>query len=162
MSDLAGNSELDPELDLQSPILTELLQIWENARADKPLPARADMGPSVLGPVLLPHILIADVEYHPVMRFRWRLIGTHTTETLGRDVTGSYWDEIYNEQTMASLALRVGWLLKHRKPLRAIGISPKPEENAGSSETLYLPLSDDGSRINMVMLGSVYTVGPGA
>ncbi len=160
MNDIASHPELDPELKLQSPILLELLRHWRQAKADKPLPARADIDPLNLGPALLPYILLADVEHDPALRFRWRLVGTHITQTLGRDVTGTYWDETYSDEVLASLHLRVNWLMQNQRPLRAVGISPRPGRNAGSSETLYLPLSDDGAIVNMIMLGSVYIVAP--
>ena len=160
MNDIASRPELDPELNLQSPILLELLRHWQRAKADKPLPARADIDPLNLGPSLLPFILLADVEYHPVRRFRWRLVGTHVTQTLGRDVTGAYWDETYSNDVLASLHLRADWLMEHLRPLRAVGLSPRPGRHAGSSETLYLPLSDDGATVNMIMLGSVYIIAP--
>ena len=160
MSEIGSHPELDPALDLQSPILRELLRYWEGGKAGKPLPARADIDPLEIGPALLPYILIAEVEYEPKLRFRWRLVGTHITETLGRDVTGAYWDEIYNDKVLASLYLRADWLMQQLRPLRAIGLSPRPGRNAGSSETLYLPLSGDGATVNMIMLGSVYIVAP--
>ena len=71
MSEIGSHPELDPALDLQSPILRELLRYWEGAKAGKPLPARADIDPLEIGPALLPYILIAEVEYEPKLRFRW-------------------------------------------------------------------------------------------
>ncbi len=157
MSKNALNAELDPELKIESSIVAEILQFWRNARANRPMPARADINPVDLGPKLLPHILLLDVEHRPRLRFRWRLIGTHTTEVYKRDMTGAYWDEIYSDEVMASLRLRADWVLEHRLPLRSVGHATSSERDFESHEALYMPLSDDGETINMMLLASIYT-----
>lgn len=148
------------DLSLQSPILMELEGHWKAAKADREMPARADISPFVLGPKLMPHIMIAEIENQERLRVLWRLIGTHITQTVGRDVTGTYWDEIYNPEVLASMLLRVQWIQKHRRPLHTCGISPDIKSNTGTSKSVYLPLSNDGTTINMILIGSEYTLKP--
>lgn len=149
---------LDPGLNCESPVLIELLRFWEHARGKRPMPSRADMDPLKLGPVLLPHILLIDVEHEPEVRFRWRLIGTHITTVLNRDMTGAYWDEIYDGKSLATMQLRADWVLQHRRPLRATGHATSRGRDFETLEALHLPLSDDGAKINMIIAASVYTL----
>ena len=66
-------------------------------------------------------------------------------------------DEIYSDEVMASLRLRADWVLEHRLPLRSVGHATSSERDFESHEALYMPLSDDGETINMMLLASIYT-----
>lgn len=158
MPDIISVKNLDPDLNCSSPLLTDLLRLWHDARGGRAMPARKDMDPIKLGPALLPHIMLIDVEHEPQPRFRWRLIGTHITTVLDRDMTGRYWDEIYQGKDLATLRLRADWVLQHRAPLRALGHATSHGRDFENLEALHLPLSDDDTTINMIFAASVYTL----
>jgi len=158
LPDIISLKNLDPDLNCSSPLLTDLLRLWHDARGDRTMPARKDMDPLRLGPALLPHIMLIDVEHEPQPRFRWRLIGTHITTVLDRDMTGRYWDEIYQGKDLATLRLRADWVLQHRAPLRALGHATSHGQDFENLEALHLPLSDDDTTINMIFAASVYTL----
>jgi hypothetical protein len=148
--------ELDPELKCGSPVLVDLLRIWNDARGRREMPSRRDLDPVRLPKHLLPHILLIDIERSPELRFRWRLIGTHVTSVVGRDSTGRYWDELYDNTTMAAISTGPSWVLRHRRPVRSIGVAPVKDKDFIRSENLDLPLSSNGTDIDMILVGSVY------
>lgn len=147
---------LDPELDIVSPVLGLGLQCWNDARNGAPLPARQNIDPIKLPIELLPHVLLIDVVHRPALRFRWRLIGTHITEKIGRDSTGKWWDEIYAPDVMAEIANGPLWTIEHRRPIRTLGRAPLPDRAFLRSENIDMPLSGDGTEIDMIMVVSVY------
>ncbi len=158
MPEAISVKSLDPELRCASQILVDFLKFWHDARGDRPMPRHADMDPLKLGPALLPYVLLIDVEHEPELRYRWRLIGTHITTVLDRDMTGCYWDDIYEGDGLATLRLRADWVLQHRAPLRATGHAVSRGRDFETLEALHLPLSDDGETINMIFAASVYTL----
>jgi hypothetical protein len=148
--------ELDPDLKCGNTVLTDLLRIWNEARGDRVMPSRRDLDPVSLPKYLLPHILLIDIERSPELRFRWRLIGTYITSVVGRDSTGRYWDELYDDATMAAISTGPNWVLRHRRPVRSIGVAPVKDKDFIRSENLDLPLSSNGTDIDTILVGSVY------
>lgn len=144
--------ELDPELHIGSPVLRLGLQAWIDARGHKELPARRDLDPLRMPRELLPHILLIDLEAGPPERFRWRLVGTHITRVVGRDATGQYWDEIYEEPVLRALSTGPRWAVENRRPVRSLGTAPIDERSFLKSENLDMPLSSDGDTIDMIMV----------
>jgi len=158
MSKISPNPAIDPDLRIENPILVDLLAYWRQACAGRPFPARADIDPIQIKPTLLPYILLVDVEHGACIRYRWRLISTHITTVLDRDKTGAYWDEIYDREEMDSMAYRADWVIHHRLPLRSTGHCVERDRDFDHNEALFMPLSDDGKVINMIMMGSVYSL----
>lgn len=76
---------------VRSARVLQLHQWWTTHRRDD-IPDRADFDP-VNFPVLLPNILIADVEHHP-FRIRYRLVGAKVIEATGFNIAGHYLDEL--------------------------------------------------------------------
>lgn len=148
--------EHDPDLHCQSPIIKTALAAWEKARGGRAMPSRSDIDPLQLPATLLPHILLIDVEYEPRLRFRWRLIGTYITNILGRDSTGKYWDELYDEGVLTSLISGPNWVLQHQQPLRTTGAAPVSDKEFLHSENVEMPLSNDGKTVDVIMVASDY------
>lgn len=151
--------DLDPELRIQHPIPALALAEWNRMRGDRAMPSPADVDPLALPRRLLPHLLLLDVEHDPVPRFRWRLIGTHTTAALGRDSTGRYWDELYDDRRLAILARGPLWVLRHCRPVRVLGNATYADKDHIRSENVELPLSYDGTTVHRILIATVYSVG---
>lgn len=79
--------DLDPDLRIKDPVVAEAHSAWNRLRGDRAMPAPSDLDVLDLPRPLLPHLLLLDGEHEPVLRFRWRPIGTHTAAALGRDGT---------------------------------------------------------------------------
>lgn len=161
---LADQSELfdkieyarDPTLTVQSDALQLGLQAWNALRGDRKMPAPKDVDPLQLPRPILPHISLLEVERNPEIRFRWRLIGTHITKMINRDMTGRYWDEIYDPRTLEMLSDGPLWVIKNRLPLRSMGNAFFVEKNYLRSESLDMPLSSDGEQVDRVLIMSIF------
>src|SRR5215813_216703 len=90
------------------PKIARVLAYW---RAIHPaagvLPGRQHFDPMAI-PDVLPGIWLLDVEREP-LRLRYRLAGTRIVESIGREVTGLWFDEVHPE-----LARQAGYLDRYR------------------------------------------------
>ncbi|MEQ8585793.1 MAG: PAS domain-containing protein [Thalassobaculaceae bacterium] len=134
--------------------LRGLYAYWDARRGDRDMPARSDLDP-VDVPDLLRHLILLDVTYDP-LRFKVRLYGTEVTDLRGRDLTGRYLYEgdptFIGEQTRPWNVETV----ETRRPHSVTG--PFTDISDGRSGTFYrlgLPLSEDGERVDMLMIGLV-------
>jgi len=148
--------EHDPDLRIEKDVLRDGLAAWEGARGARPMPARADLDPRRLPRRLLPHVLLVDVEHRPVLRFRWRLIGTHVTTAVGRDSTGRYLDDLYEPEILAAVTEPMRWTVANRRPLRVLGTGQLVGKDYLHSENLQMPLSSDGEGVDMILLVTVF------
>ena len=138
---------IDPELQFIDPLPVDLLHYWEGKRRDRLMPMRRDIDPVKLK-VHLGNLALIDVEYGP-LRLRYRLIGTTITQTLGRDMTGRYLDEIYPPNILADAITAYMWTTENQKPLRFFGNVRYANKSMVEFEAVNLPLSEDGSRVNI-------------
>ncbi len=148
----------DPDLkNLQSPILREIFEFWENLRGDGGLPSRADFSPLDLTARLLPFIAMADVlREGEQLRFRWRLVGTHITEKTDRDVTGRYFEDIYGGDNHDDLVAAYVWMAKNGEPLRWFGNSEFVEKDWLTFECVGMPLASDGKTVDKLLAGMFF------
>jgi hypothetical protein len=156
MADLAG-----PDSDVVAhPTLVALYRYWDGKRGGRAMPARRDLDPSEIVR-LLPHIYMVDVDSDP-LRFRYRLIGTAIVNFLGRDYTRRAVDAAtYGEGEILARLLRLfTTVVETRRPVAYKGniwyVSGRGWRDV---EALLMPLSSDGSRIDIIFAGYV-TVGP--
>jgi len=139
----------DPELRFVDQRLDELLQYWLDKRGRRLMPTRQDIDPLDIIPHLT-RLHFIDIEYDP-FRLRYRMIGTSTTETLGRDMTGRYFDEIYPPQILADALTAYTWMVENKRPLRQFGNAIYADKSMYDFEILNLPLSNDGVQVNTVL-----------
>ncbi len=146
--------DLDPGLGLRSPLLIDLLRYWREKCGGRAMPRRADIDPLDLG--LRPHLgflVLTDVVESA--RFRFRLIGSTLTAIVGRDSTGKYLDEVYSPADYAYMIVAYRWVVAHRAPLRITGDLRHANRSWIDMESLDMPLSSDGSTVDMIMTRSV-------
>lgn len=135
--------------------LQQLHAYWLQKAGRRPMPARADLDPAEI-PLLLPHVMLVDVL--PSGRYRYRLIGTENAREHGINATGCYLDEVLPgpEYQVHVLAL-YDECARRRRALysECLFLSPRhgPERH---TKVVFLPLSDDGRRINIVLVGQVF------
>ncbi len=77
------------------------------------LPDRADLDPAEI-PLLLPYILISEVEQP--FRIRYRLIGTEVVHVTGMNFTGHYLDELIPAGRRGNVAGALPALLRNGRP----------------------------------------------
>ena len=111
------------------------------------MPARADFDPLDF-PAALPFLVLVNIEASP-RRYRTRLVGTQVVEANGRDGTGHYFDETAGTEAAVE---RIEAVVAGRRPIFSTDVpmtwSPKDYKNYS---VLSLPLSSDGTTINMIM-----------
>lgn len=140
--------------------LLNLRDYWDGKRSGRPMPSRQDIKPTEIVR-LLPNVLLVDIEKEP-FRLRYRLIGTKINETMGRDSTGKYYDEIYDGALLENIYLSFRSLIDRRQPLRTYGEVFYEDKSIYSYETINLPLSDDGESVDRVLGMIVFHFGPPA
>ncbi|MBL6953542.1 MAG: PAS domain-containing protein [Alphaproteobacteria bacterium] len=164
VDDDAGQSRLfdkveyvrDPTLAVQSSELKLGLEAWNGLRGDRKMPAPKDIDALLLPRLILPYVSLLEVEWNPGIRFRWRLIGTHVTTMLNRDMTGRYWDEIYDVQTAERLGFGPLWVIENQLPLRSVGNAFFVDMNIKCVESLDMPLSSDGKLVDRLFCMTVF------
>jgi hypothetical protein len=133
---------------MQSDVLRQLFQYWDEKRGDHRAPSRDDVDPTGMFEAL-PNVFLIDVEAEP-RRYRVRLMGTVLVEWYGQDITGRYVDEITDQVLGALHELVTTW-----RPWRLAGEYERRSGRVMLYELLALPLSTDGATVNMVLGGIV-------
>ncbi len=147
---------LDPELRFQRPELRLLAALWDEKRAGRLAPDRADFSPFVLRPYL-PRVLIYEIVQEPGRRrFRIRLYGTLISKYSGRDSTGKFVDEIMSEQAYADFNAGLSWATDNARPLRAAGTYYFVDRSFVQFESVTLPLTVGRSREIEQLLNITY------
>jgi len=151
-----SNLRLDPQLRFVRPELKQLLSLWHEKRAGRPVPDRADFSPFVLKPYL-PRILIYEiVGSAPDRRFRIRLYGTLVSQYSGRDPTGRFVDEVMDATAYAEFHRALTWLADEAKPLRATGSYHFIDRSFVHFESITMPLTVGGSQVAQLLNVTYY------
>lgn len=141
---------------LGSPVLLRMRALWDDLREGSALPRRSRFDPLLVPADLLPHILLVDVSLDRPPRFRWRLVGTHTTGSVGRDATGAWFDELYPDDYRSDIERPYRRILASRAPVRWSGDVAYLERDWLTYEVIGMPMSEDGERIDIILLGAHY------
>lgn len=136
---------------LASPILREGLDYWLSKRGASGLPARRDLDPTEI-PRLLPYVELSEV-IDEGADFRFRLVGSHLVDTDDINPTGKTFSAFFRNPTYARYQLALyRWVVHRQRPLYSGSRIPLPARgHAVLTERLYLPLSGDGRRVDLVL-----------
>jgi hypothetical protein len=145
------SSEVDPQ-NLEQPVLRFLKDYWERKRGDRPMPSRADIRPSEMKEHL-GWVILVDV-FPDFSNFRYRMIGSRVTQYFLGDSTGKTVSEAFADAPEGAVG---GALAVHRKCARD-AVVLRSHGGAGwlgrsflDFDAIYLPLSDDGTNVNMIL-----------
>jgi hypothetical protein len=136
--------------------LMAAFEYWVLQSIDGPLPRRRDIDPVDI-PKLLPILML--VEVLPPGRYRYRLIGTENADAFGMNATGRYLDEVLPgpEYKTHVLALYDECVRLHRALFsECLFISPQHRGPERHIKVLFMPLSDDGERVNQILVAQVF------
>lgn len=131
-----------------TPSLRRLYAYWNEQRRTREFPSRRDIDPLDF-PYVLGHIMLLDVLREP-LRFRFRVYGTKLAARAGYDMTGKMAHDVPNTAHRAALLERCGGLIEGRAALAHLG-QQIIGEHAVPYESLWLPLSDDGRNVTMIL-----------
>mgnify|MGYP003673224380 CR=1 FL=1 len=143
-------------LDFESPTLIALSELWQSKLNGDALPSRQDFDFGELKDHL-GWLVLVDVEREP-LRFRYRLIGTNITELAGRDMTGRYFDELYEPDIAQSATASYRRIVETRWPTRVSASLHHASRGHLTFEAIDLPLSTGGDVVDMIMVRSVYDI----
>lgn len=129
--------------------LRRLYRYWDEKRAGRRFPARSDIDPTDL-PYLLGWLNLIDVLHNP-LRFRYRLQGTKLVWHTGFEMTGKFLDEHPQPEFRTYLARSWQRIVDSGEPEHEVH-DQFLDETAQRFESLRLPLSSDGVRVDMLIL----------
>ncbi len=135
------------------PLLQQLCAYWDERRAGRAMPARADIDPVDFA-YALGNVILVDVLHAP-MRFRIRLHGTTLATEAGYELTGKMLDELPITEfralaTQSFTATATSGLPFHSSRDRVL------DGRRRAYETVMLPMSDDGTTVNMLLVALFY------
>jgi len=139
-------STADPELG----DLAGLVQLWEDRRKGRMLPARADFDPMDLRK-FLGRIVLFDVLKDP-RRFRFRLVGTDWVTRFGLDPTNTLVDDYPRVESRPFINEVLSKAVDGGEPILARR-SVIIEGRYYSYGMVLMPLAPDGVSVDMVMAG---------
>jgi hypothetical protein len=131
------------------PILKAALEYWRRLRGLGELPRRRDIDPTTL-PKLLPHLQLIDV-VESGTRFRYRLVGTALVTAFGKEYTGKHLDELFKGERLAYATHVYSTVCARRRPVFLRNRYSTTKDVAMTANRLYMPLSDDGCSVNIIL-----------
>jgi hypothetical protein len=141
-------------------ILLPLYEYWVSRRAGRPFPDRADISPHGLGPKLLPHIGLAELDASNLPASRMRLVGTALVGEIGADPTGKLVSDYASGDHLASLVALATTMLRHRRPVFGEAPFLLQKDRFLVARRLYLPLTHGGSEPTMLLFGQTFQRAP--
>jgi hypothetical protein len=135
------------------PVLVRLYDYWLARRLGREVPLRAAIDPVAI-PDLLPHLFIAERAGED--DFRYRLIGTAMVRAIGRDYTGRRLSELPVGTALALARELFGPVMRDGVPVYSQGPFRWPDREHRWTARLYLPMSSDGTRVDMALNGQVF------
>ncbi|MFN4309143.1 MAG: PAS domain-containing protein [Ferrovibrio sp.] len=140
---------------IRSKSLRNLLNYWDTKVADlQRLPSRADLQPDEMV-TFLPFVALINVQ-NGFPRFQFRLVGTGIVGAMGREATNRSVDEALFGANAPNVEAFFSLPLDNRGPAYATGqYTVAPSGRTLAFETLLLPLSSDGTAIDMLLGGLV-------
>lgn len=126
-----------------------LYAYWRGKRGNRRMPARADIDPADM-PKLLPGIVLVDV-VSDERRYVYRLVGTGEVEVRGFDPTGKSVAQAFFGPTVEDALSCYDRVVETKAPF----LDPVPFLSTNgryvSWETLFLPLSADGTTVDKIL-----------
>jgi hypothetical protein len=139
---------------IKHPRLRELYDYWDRQRGLRPMPARADIDPLDIR-FAIGNVILIDVLESELPQFRIRVHGTNLSEQVGFDLTGKMLDEMplaeFRELTRQSFTK----VTTEKQPLH-VHRDLMLDRRRRAYETIILPLSTDGERVDRIICGLFY------
>ncbi len=145
----------DPTLQFVTPELKRALDVWQEKRGTRTMPAREDLTIRDLA-FVLPNIGFVDIVTTDGMpRFKVRLMGSVLDEFVA-PMTGRFVDEAVPERFAKKWATHWQPSIDQRAPLRAVARVEFAERRWYVSEALHAPLAQDGETPDVLMVAAYF------
>jgi hypothetical protein len=136
--------------DIKSPKLRQGLAYWNEKRGQRLMPARADLDPMEIIP-LLPHVILLDVLRDP-LDFRYRLIGTLVEDHMSAPYTGRRFSEFESQRKGSRIWACSERVLEEKQPVRTDIPYIGPKSDFTTIEDVMMPLSSDGETVDLIFI----------
>jgi hypothetical protein len=123
---------------------------WTAKRGRRRMPRRADIDPLEIRRYL-PLVMLVDVT-DDERRYVYRLVGTGEVAERGNDPTGKSLGEAFFGGSREEAFASYDYVVRNRAPFCYRDPYPAPDGRIETDDIIYLPLSDDGERVNMVLV----------
>ncbi len=140
--------------EISNPKLRRLHEYWSQRRGDRKWPARADLDPVDMSFVLGNVILVEVLPETPV-RYRIRLHGSTLAQRVGYDLTGKMLDDMPVPEFRDMSRRSFDKVVRTGEPLHVVA-DRMVDERMQHYESILLPLSNSGDRVDMLLIGLVY------
>lgn len=144
----------------RDPVLRDALDYWRHQRGRRAMPRRRDIEPTDI-PRLLPHVQLIEVVAGGA-RFRYRLTGTALVTAFGKEYTGKYLDELFTGGELAYAQRVYSTVCARRRPVFLRNRYSTTRDVGMVANRLYMPLSDDGVCVNIILGALTFEWGQGA
>lgn len=136
------------------PKINRAMLYWSEKRRERVMPARGDIVPLEIKDIL-PTVQLYDI-LDGGAAYRVRLLGTDVARLFEKDPTGSVFDRASNDPLTMRMLHVFDQVVSRRKPLIARAEHTAIERiNYSAIESIFLPLSDNGTDINMIFAATV-------
>jgi len=126
----------------------DLYRYWLSKRGNRAIPARKDIDPAEI-PALLPYLVLVDKQGG---KLRYRLAGSAIVREVGIDPTGSLVGSYVSHDPSSVAAFQtMGEHVLTGHPYLAAGLYEVKPGVVHNFLVLLLPMSDDGTNVNMVL-----------
>ncbi|MGH6892838.1 MAG: PAS domain-containing protein [Dongiaceae bacterium] len=125
-------------------------ETWCQARRGSALPRREDLSLRNIS-AFQPNILIVDVL--PETRdYRYRVVGWREIEARGSDPTGMTVRQCYSGEGLDFVLQNYELVVAGREPFVDLSVEVTASQRYVETETLFLPLSEDGVSVTQVLV----------
>jgi hypothetical protein len=134
-----------------------MFDYWRAKAGARTMPARTDIEPSEIKR-FLPSMILVDVRYDSAGRpdFVYRLVGTREVEVRGEDPTGRHVAEAFHGPSVENVLGCYMRVVESGKPFLDDEYFLRDGDNFADEANIFLPLSSDGQRINMILVYTAY------
>lgn len=133
------------------PVLLELFDYWRDRTDGSSIMPRSALVPHEI-PRLLPHVFIMGIE-DGGKRFKYRLIGGHIQENVGRNITGLYLDQFRKGPALDHLTEFFGTCARDVTPGKSVSSLSGESNTLAVYHRLILPMSQDGKTVDQLLGG---------
>lgn len=137
------------------PLLRDLIQYWMAAARDRDMPARRDIDPAEI-PRLLPFVWLCDY-LSESRRFRYRLMGDHVRDAYDCNITGRHLDEMVPSDAQQRVFYYFHKVVEVPCVVHVSGRLYAEAKAPAQGERVLLPLSSDGSGVDMILGATVHS-----
>jgi len=125
---------------------------WRTKCGDRAMPSRKDIDPLDLKSYL-PSVILIDV-VADARRFVYRLVGTKEVSERGHDPTGKAVGEAFFAKTAEEALDLYAYIVRERHPFCFRDPYEAPDGQMEHEDILYLPLSANGTDVDMILVYS--------